>query len=349
MSKVFYKGLGKFQKWPDLEGISPASLTYDDVLLIPQNSKIKSREEIKIKVELGPYTLTTPIISAPMDTITGEKMAITLAENGAIATLPRGDLEQRAKLCNKFSKNDMPCIYAVSLKNGFEEAKTLKKNGAEIILVDAANGGLQRYIELSSQIKKDLKLFTVGGNIATYDQALTYKKAGIDIAKVGIGPGGTCITRMIAGVGFPQLSAVFETTSASIPVIADGGIKKPADFAKAIAAGSFAVMIGSIFGGTDETPGEVINGKKIVRGQASHSYMKDNGVKRNQFRSAEGVTLEVSQKGPVANVLAELMGGLRSAMSYTGAKNVSEYWKKAVFCNISNATLSENIPWLGTK
>jgi IMP dehydrogenase len=176
-----------------------------------------------------------------------------------------------------------------------------------------------------------------------------YKNANLDIAKVGIGPGGTCITRMIAGVGFPQLSAIFETTSSGMPVIADGGIKKPADFAKAIAAGSFAVMIGSLFGGTDETPGKVINGKKIVRGQASHSYMKDNGVKRNQFRSAEGVTLEVATKGPVANVLAELMGGLRSAMSYTGAKNISEYWEKAIFSNVSNATLSENIPWLSSK
>lgn len=346
MSKIFYKSLGKFQTWPQLDGISPASLTYDDVLLIPQHSTIKSREEIDVKVKLGPYTLTTPIISAPMDTITGEKMAVALAQNGAIATLPRGDMEERANLCNKFSKNEMPCIYAVSLKNGYEEAKTLKKNGAQVIVVDAANGGFDRYIELSEQIKKELKLIVIGGNIATYDQALKYKKVGLDIAKVGIGPGGTCITRMIAGVGFPQLSAVFETTSAGLPVIADGGIKKPADFAKAIAAGAFTVMIGSIFGGTDETPGEVKNGKKLVRGQASHSYMKDNGVKRNQFRSAEGVTLEVATKGPVSNILAELMGGLRSAMSYTGAKNIEEYQKKAVFTKISEATLGENIPWL---
>ena len=349
MSKVFYKSLGKFEKWPNLEGISSASLTYDDVLLVPQNSNIKSRQDIDVKVMLGPYKLTIPIISAPMDTITGEKMAIALAENGAIAALPRGDLEERARLCNQFSRNDMPCVYAVSLKNGFNEAKTLKENGAKVIVVDAANGGLQKYIELCSLIKKELKLFVIGGNIATYNQALMYKKANIDIAKVGIGPGGTCITRMIAGVGFPQLSAIFETTSSGVPVIADGGIKKPADFAKAIAAGANMIMVGSLFGGADETPGKVINGKKIVRGQASHSYMKDNGVKRNEFRSAEGITVEVSPTGPVENALAELMGGLRSAMSYSGAHNISEYQKKAVFCNISNATLSENIPWLNTS
>src|SRR5476649_1343653 len=103
MSKIFYKALGRTENWPNLLNIDASSLTYDDVLLVPQISKIRSREEIEIKVDLGPYTLTTPIISAPMDTITGEKMAVALAENGAIATLPRGDMEERALLCNKFS------------------------------------------------------------------------------------------------------------------------------------------------------------------------------------------------------------------------------------------------------
>ena len=125
--------------------------------------------------------------------------------------------------------------------------------------------------ELAVRIKQELKLWVIAGNIVTYEEAVTYRKSNIDIARVGVGPGGTCITRLIAGSGYPQLSAIFETISAKIPVIADGGIKKPGDFAKAIAAGATMAMLGSLFAGYDETPATVRNGMKIVRGQASVS------------------------------------------------------------------------------
>ncbi len=346
MSKVFYKSLGKTQTWPDLYQINPSSLTYDDVLLLPQNSDINSRSEIDTKVKFGPYTLTTPIIAAPMDTIVGEKMAREFARLGAIAAMPRENIENVAKICKRLSEEDIPCVYSVGVRNGFAEAKILKDNGAKIILVDVAHGGLFKAKELAVEIKKKLKVHIIAGNIVSYDQALAYKKIGIDIARVGVGGGGTCITRLVAGAGFPQLASLFETTSTGIPVIADQAIRKPADFAKAIAAGAIVAMVGSILGGTNETPGKVINGQKIVRGQASSSYMKDNGVLENQFRAAEGVTTKVNVKGPVEDVVEQLMGGLRSAMSYSGAKNITEFQRKAIFVKISRATLNENIPWL---
>ncbi len=346
MSKVFYKALGKKEEWPNITGVNPASLTYDDVLLVPQNSKIISRSHVETKVKFGPYYLEKPIISAPMDTVSGENMARELAKLGAIGTIPRGEINQRLEICEKFTKEGIPAVYCVGLKNGFEEAKLLKEKGAKIVLVDVAHGGMEQVKDLAQKIKKGLKLYVIAGNIVNFDEANDYKKRGIDIARVGVGPGGTCITRLVAGTGFPQLSAVFDTSSSNIPVIADGGIKKSGDFAKAIAAGASVAMLGSLFAGYDETPGEVKNGKKPVRGQASAAYMKDNGVETGEFRSAEGVSLEVSVKGPIKNLIDELMGGLRSAMTYAGAETIEDFHKKAVFCIISPSVREESKPWL---
>jgi IMP dehydrogenase len=346
MSKTFYKALGEKEQWPNITGINPASLTYDDVLLVPQISQIKSRSEVDTTVQFGPFTLTKPIIAAPMDTICGEDMIRELHRLGAIGILPRGDIDQRKKLCQEFSGENINCVYAVGLKNGFEEAKLLKENGAKMILLDVAHGGMVEVVKVAKKIKEELSLAIIAGNIVTYEEAIIYKKDSVDVARVGVGPGGLCITRLVAGSGFPQLSAVFETTSANIPVIADGGVKKPGDFAKAIAAGATIVMIGSLFAGADEAPGELVDGYKVARGQASHAYMKDNGVEAGEFRSAEGVSIKVPVKGPVKHLVHDLMGGLRSAMTYAGAVNIQEFQKKAVFCKVSPATLEENIPWL---
>ncbi len=348
MSKIFYKALGKKEKWPNITGAIPSSLTYDDVLLVPQISNIKSRVDVSTKVQLGPFILAKPIISAPMDTVTGETMTRELARLGAIGTIPKGNLEEVLKICKAFSEENIPAIYAVSLKRGFDEAKQIKNAGGKAIQVDVANGGMKQAIELAVEIQNKLKLFAISGNIVTYEQANEYKKHGLKIAKVGVGPGGTCITRIVAGTGFPQLSAILETSSSGLPVIADGGIKTGGHFAKAIAAGADFVMIGSIFGGTDEAPGEIRNGKKLTRGQASESYMKDNGVVLGEFRAAEGVSIEVPVKGPVRNVIEDLMGGLRSAMSYAGAKDIKDFQKKAIFSLASSSVGNESNPWLAS-
>lgn len=347
MSKVFYKYLGKTETWPQLSNVYPSSLTYDDVYIVPQTSTVASRTIVDTSVRLGPYILSKPIISAPMDTISGERMIRELGRLGAMGTLPRGDLEERKAICKRLTSENIPCMYAVSLKNGFEEAKELKKNGAQLVVVDVAHGGSMPAQELAQEIKRKLKLTVVVGNIVTYAEALSYKKNDIDIAKVGVGPGGLCKTRVVAGTGFPQLSAVFEVTEAGIPVIADGGIKQAGDVAKAVAAGATVVMIGSLFAGTDETPGEyTMNGKKLARGQASLEYMRDNRVATNEFRAAEGISVEVDPRGPVSRIVEELMGGLRSAMSYTGAKNIKEFQEKAQFIVVTNSAQREGVPWI---
>ncbi len=349
MSKLFYNSLGKTSKWPNLPHTNPSSLTYDDVLLIPQNSGVASRSSVETSVTFGPYKLLKPIVSAPMDTISGEKMIKELARLGAIGTLPRGDIKERLRLCSAFTKGNIPCLYAIGLKNGFEEAQQLKSVGAKMILIDVAHGGMEQVRKLALKIKKKLKLYVVAGNIVSFEQAKSYSRSKIDFARVGVGPGGLCITRLVAGTGFPQLSAVLETTSSKINVIADGGIKSPGDLAKAMAAGATMVMIGSLFAGCDETPGEVLHGFKRARGQASTEYMKDNGVASGEFRAAEGVSIQVPTKGPVENVINDLMGGLRSAMSYAGANSLAEFRKKAIFTVISAATRQENNPWLQSK
>ena len=346
MSKLFYKALGKKEKWPKITGAHPASLTYDDVLLVPQNSDVASRSRVETKVKFGPYFLEKPIISAPMDTISGEKMAEELARIGAIGTIPRGEINQRLEICRKFSNQGIPAVYSVGLKNAYDEAKLLSQNGAKIILVDVAHGGMDAVKSLAREIKRKFGVFVLAGNIVTYEQAKEYKKHGIDYARVGVGPGGLCITRLIAGSGFSQLSAIFETTSADIPVIADGGIKGPGDFAKAIAAGARMVMVGSILAGTDEAPGKAVNGYKVTRGQASAEYMKDNGIETGEFRTAEGVSIKVPVKGPVENIIYDLMGGLRSAMTYAGAESIEDFQKKAVFALVSEAGREESKPWL---
>ncbi len=349
MSKVFYKALGKRETWPDLSWANPAALTYDDVLLIPQNSAVISRASVDTSVQFGPYKLEKPIIVAPMDTISGEKMIRKLAQLGAIGILPRGDLKERATMCEIFTEENIPCVYAVGLKNGMEEATLLREKGAEMILVDVAHGGMEKMKMLAHDIKKRLGVHVIAGNIVSYEQAKDYKKYEIDWARVGVGPGGLCITRLVAGTGFSQLSAVFETTSADIPVIADGGIKSPGHFAKAIAAGAKMVMIGSLFAGTDETPGKVVKGFKVARGQASAEYMKDNGVETGEFRTAEGVSIEVPAKGPVENVINDLMGGLRSAMTYAGAQSLEDFQKRAEFALVSESGREESKPWLKTS
>ena len=189
MSKTFYKALGKTEQWPNLVGASPASLTYDDVLLIPQNSNIKSRSSVEIKVQFGPYTLTKPIISAPMDTITGERMARELARLGAIGIIPRLEMIERAAICERLTRDNIPAVYAVGLRHGFEEAKALKESGAKVILVDVAHGGMKLVRETAKKIKDELGLFVIAGNIVTYDEAKTYQESKIDMLRVGVGPG----------------------------------------------------------------------------------------------------------------------------------------------------------------
>lgn len=350
MSKTFYHALGKTETWPNISAAHPASLTYDDVLIVPQAStKITSRKETDISVQFGPFKLQKPIVTAPMDTVSGEEMAALMHRIGGLTFMPRVSAQEALAACARLQKAGIDAVYSIGLKDALINATQFKKLGAKALLLDVAHGGMEEIIHTAAEIQEKLKITVIAGNIVSYDQALSYKKAGLTIARVGVGGGGMCITRLVAGAGFPQFSAVLETVESGLEIIADGGIRKPADFAKAIAAGARVIMIGSIVTGTKEAPGEVVDGFKKARGQASEDYMKDNGSKLGEFRSAEGIMTMVSYKGSAESIINDLVGGLRSAMSYTGAKNIKEFQKKTQFVVASQAAQGEGVAHIGRK
>jgi len=242
--------------------------------------------------------------------------------------------------------------------DGIARAEALIDAGVDVLIVDTAHGHSQMVLDTVKAISKlEKKVDLIGGNVATGDATKALIDSGADGIKVGIGPGSICTTRMIAGVGVPQLTAITECSEIakkeSIPIIADGGIKYSGDIAKAIAGGAFAVMVGSLLAGTDETPGEVFlfqgRSYKSYRGMGSLGAMARGSADR-YFQAEietlklvpEGIEGQVPYKGSSANVIHQLVGGLKSAMGYTGNKNISEMQKNCVFKRISNAGLKES-------
>ncbi|MCG8559587.1 MAG: IMP dehydrogenase [Hyphomicrobiales bacterium] len=242
---------------------------------------------------------------------------------------------------------------------GFERTERLIDAGADLIVVDTAHGHSSRVMETVGRIKRMSNAAQVlAGNVATVEGAQALIDAGADSIKVGIGPGSICTTRMVAGVGVPQLTAIMDTVEAAkkvdIPVVADGGIKLSGDMVKALAAGADSVMIGSLFAGTDESPGEVFlyQGRSykgyrgmgsvgaMARGSADRYFQQD--IKESLKLVPEGIEGQVPYKGPLASVLHQLVGGLRAAMGYTGAKTMKEFQEKAEFLRISPASLRES-------
>lgn len=242
-----------------------------------------------------------------------------------------------------------------------DRVKALEQNGVDVIVIDTAHGHSKGVIEMLKKIKKEFpKLEVIVGNIATAEAAKDLIKAGADAVKVGIGPGSICTTRVIAGVGFPQFSAVYEVAKAlkgsGIPVIADGGIRHTGDIPKAIAAGAHSVMAGSLFAGVEESPGETIiyesRKYKTYRGMGSIEAMKQ-GSKDRYFQETEddtkklvpeGIVGRVSFKGGLADVIYQLVGGLRAGMGYCGAKDIETLQKKSKFIRITQSGIRESHP-----
>lgn len=248
-------------------------------------------------------------------------------------------------------------------KSGMERAEALVGAGADAIIVDTAHGHSNGVIETVRDVKKRWKdAQVIGGNIATAEAARALVDAGADAVKVGIGPGSICTTRIVAGIGVPQLSAILEVARGvakfkkKVPVIADGGIKSSGDIVKALAAGASCVMMGNMFAGTDETPGRVEfrSGQmfKVYRGMGSIDAMEEGSkdrygqgdVSEKKKFVPEGVSGRVAYKGPVDRMLYQLAGGLRSGMGYVGAKTILELQKNAHFITISNSSLKESHP-----
>ncbi|MEM8552621.1 MAG: IMP dehydrogenase, partial [Pseudomonadota bacterium] len=242
---------------------------------------------------------------------------------------------------------------------GLERVEALVDAGADLIVVDTAHGHSAKVLATVSRVKRlSNQVQVLAGNVATADGTRALIDAGADAVKVGIGPGSICTTRVVAGVGMPQLTAVMEAASASasadIPVVADGGVKFSGDLAKALAAGASCAMVGSLLAGTTEAPGEVYlhqgRSYKAYRGMGSIGAMARGSADRYfqaEVRDSlklvpEGIEGQVPYKGPVANVLHQLVGGLRSAMGYVGAHTLEELRAKARFVRITNAGLAES-------
>ena len=339
------------------------ALTFDDVLLVPQKSTT-SPSKVDISINLGKsLKLEIPILSAAMDTVTEAQMAITLAQSGGLGIIHKNmPTAKQASEVKKVKSKNLPCGASVAVgPEAIKRAGVLAKAGVDSIVIDVAHGHYYKVAETIKILKKTLpkKIVIIGGNVATAQATADLIKAGADVVKVGVGPGSICTTRIIAGIGVPQLTAVMDAVKAArktkTPIIADGGIKYSGDVVKALATGATAVMIGGLLGGTDEAPGKivVIKGKKykVYRGMGSIDAMqkgsKDRylqGGKKTKDLIAEGVVGHVAYKGSAKNVVNQLAGGLRQGFGYCGAKNIAELHKKAEFVKISPAGLSESHP-----
>lgn len=338
-------------------------LTFDDVLIVPRFSTITSRKDVSLNLNVGNELLTLPIISSNMDTVTGPEMAMAMASAGGRGCLHRFmSIEENVQALQRsrwgFDHDIRTPLVSIGVgQRELERGVALWKAGANIIVVDVAHGAQQAVVDQVNNLRGLIpQAYIVAGNFASADSVqdfLVRSRGGVDAIKVGVGPGSACTTRIKTGVGVPQLSAVMQIAkllkNTKIQVIADGGMKTPGDIAKALGAGAHVVMLGGMLAGTNETPGEIVsvyeNGlttnHKKYRGSASHESYAAQG-KTGSHRTAEGESFLVPCKGSVESVLADIEGGIRSAMTYVGANTLDEFRAQCEFVQISSATAREN-------
>ena len=338
------------------------ALTFDDVLLLPQfSSVVPSETNLTINLSQN-IKLKLPFISSAMDTVTESKMAIAMAKNGGIGVIHRNlDIKKQCAEIKKVKIKNYKVGAAVGTsKSEIYRAKKLIDHGTDLLVIDTAHGHSKNVLLTLNEIKKfSSRVSICVGNIATANAAKTLYNSGADVLKVGIGPGSICTTRMVAGIGVPQITAIMNVKSAmkkkNIKIISDGGIKFSGDIIKAIAAGADAIMMGSIFAGTEESPGKRFKIKnklyKIYRGMgsigamssgSSDRYFQKNYKDKSKF-VPEGVESRVLYKGDVSKIIYQLQGGLRSSMGYIGAKNITEVIKKSKFIKITKAGFYESM------
>jgi len=337
-------------------------LCYDDVLLVPQYSDIRSRSEVNISAELdNTIKLTLPVIASPMDTITGTDMAIAMGKAGGTAVIHRyNTIEKQCELSiNAIRKGTQNSTVYVGAAVGvtddyFERAQALVNVGVSFLCVDVAHGHHISVKEAIEEIKTELDIHVMAGNIATKQAFKDLSSWGADSVRCNIGGGSACTTRIQTGHGVPGLQTIMDcariegfriTGEKRTKVIADGGIRSSGDIVKALAAGADMVMLGSLLAGTDEAPGRITEGNmgqfKEYRGMASK---KAQFEWRGKASSLEGVSTFIPYKGSVVPILEDLAQGIKSGLSYSGCRTIKELRESAIFIKQTTNGMRESMP-----
>jgi len=350
-------------------------LTFDDVLIIPEYSEVRPAD-VDLSMQLTPHIrLTTPIISIHMDTLTEDKMAIAMAQKGGLGIIHRNQtIEKEAvqvkkvkstKASNPQATQDtygnLRLSAAIGVGPDWEErSRALVQAGADSLAIDVSYAYKKNTLTVIRKLRELYpEVDLIAGNVATAEGAQAVAKAGAHSIKIGVGNGTICTLRIVSGVGVPQLTAVIESVNGvgRLPttIISDGGTKSSGDMTKAFAAGAHAIAAGSLLAGTDETPGKIITirGKKykLYRGMGSSGALKLHtgdryGYTKKSVNSvSQGVESIVQAKGPVAHVLDQLVGGIKSGFGYVGASDIATFHKKARFLRITAAGLRESHPF----
>ena len=334
------------------------ALTYDDIQLIPAYSDIESRQHIDLTTKLTTnYSIRLPFVASPMDTVCDSEMAIALAELGGIGCIHRfmtidqqGKEVEKVKTYTRGFDGATHHVMAAIGANGdyFERAFELVTKGANIILIDVAHGHHSFVRDALHRLKRDLPshIDVIAGNVATAKGALDLQSWGADAIRVGIGGGSLCTTRIKTGFGVPNVTSLQDCArEVTVPILACGGVRSSGDIAKALAVGADSVILGSLLAGTKEAPGAIIeksNGLyKRYRGAAS---LETKSVHNQAKRNVEGESTVIPFKGGVKFIVEGLTDGLRSALSYAGARNLGEFFPEYVV--VTGAGMAEARPHL---
>lgn len=345
------------------------ALSFDDISLVPRYNNIASRRNVDTSVNFGGIHCSTPIFSSNMDTITGSDMAREMFRLGGLGFLHRFcSIEENVQLYrdsvfiqhNTRERKMSQCseaVVSIGVNEGLDRFYALYESGARHFCIDIAHGHSDAVGSIIDQIKAARPdAFIVAGNVCTASGAEFLVDHGADAIKVGIGPGSVCSTRIKTGFGVPQFTAIRDCRRVNCFLIADGGIRTPGDAVKALYAGADAIMVGGMLAGCDETPGETqyeaivglegvkTTGHKVFRGMASKEAQDDFMGQMTDWKTAEGISIKVSAKGPAANVVSDIMGGIRSGMTYCGANKLSQIRQRADHVEISAAGMAEGRP-----